>query len=513
MEKGEQLSGRRSRNAICNMYRKYQDVILVLGINLVILLIFWGGLLHNQYNADTIYYLFQSPKDAYMFRLEEGRFVLAFLYWFLPSIGINVASRISVTTFFNLLMFAIAITINYFALVEDKKLDYLKLLCVDLVCINVFFAELLMFAETLFGVAYIFAALAVWCYWKKKHIGFVLSVLLAVSTYQYTAIYIAIILLFVVGFRFAFKICKESVRESFLITVFCLLAGVLNVVCIRLLGRVGILPADEVQKESEMGGDLAEKIASSFLDTVDILRDCKELLMGQWIFLLVSALIGFCIIGLCMQCRDWNRLGYFILLFVVTLGLRLVIPCTRVEFDNPPRFAFSYFLVQGLFLLTVLYLLNHYENKLSPVKIEWGKRLVKGVVILYVMVQLLSVQNIVINKYASKAIDETFVRLMYQRVQEYETETGITVTKFASVNDVSIREAYEEVGATAYSVNERVLGKATWSIVQAVTEREFERVPMDQEVYEKYFAGKNWDYLNLDEQLVILDDTAYWCIY
>ena len=82
MEKGEQLSGRRSRNAICSMYRKYQDVILVLGINLVILLIFWGGLLHNQYNADTIYYLFQPPKDAYMFRLEEGRFVLAFLYWF-----------------------------------------------------------------------------------------------------------------------------------------------------------------------------------------------------------------------------------------------------------------------------------------------------------------------------------------------------------------------------------------------------------------------------------------------
>ena len=40
------------------IYRKYHNVISVLGINLAIFLIFWGGLLHNQYNADTIYYRF-----------------------------------------------------------------------------------------------------------------------------------------------------------------------------------------------------------------------------------------------------------------------------------------------------------------------------------------------------------------------------------------------------------------------------------------------------------------------
>lgn len=495
------------------IYRKYQNVIQVLGINLVIFLIFWGGLLHNQYNADTIYYRFQPPVDAYTFRLEEGRYVLAFLYWFLPAIGINVANRISVTTFFNILMFVIAVTINYFALVKERKVDYLKLLCVDLVCINVFFVELLMFAETLFGVAYIFAALAVWCYSNKKYLGFAISVILAACTYQYTVIYVAIVLLFFIGFKYDFRLCKESVLESFLVTVWNILVAVCDILSARLLAVLGVLHSEAVEEESQMGGPLGEKVIAVLGDTVDIWRNCKDLLLGKWIFLLVSAFIVTMILLICIQCRDWNKLGYFSILFAVTYILRIFIPCTRAQFNNPPRFAFSYYLVQGLFLLIVFYLLNVHEKESASAKMLLGKKLVSCVVVLYVMIQLLSVQDIVNNKYASKAIDETFVRLMYQKVQNYEAETGVTVTKFASANDIDCRDAYEEIGVASYSVNEKILGKATWSIVQAVTGREFERIPMDQDVYEKYFAGRNWDYLNLDEQLVILDDTAYWCIY
>ena len=495
------------------IYRKYRNVFSVLGIDLVIFLIFWGGLLHDQYNADTIYFRFQTPVEAYTFGLEEGRFVLAFLYWLLPGIGINVANRVSITTFINILMFVVAVTINYFALVKERKVDYLKLLCVDLVCINVFFVELLMFAETLFGVAYLFAALAVWCYSKKKYLGFAIAVILAACTYQYTVIYMAIVLLFFIGFKYDFRLCKDSVLESFRVTVWNLLVGVCNILFTRLLGILGVLHAQTVEEESQMGGPLAEKVIAVLWDTVDIWRNCKDLLLGKWIFLLVSAIIVTMILLICIQCREWNRLGYFSILFAVTYMLRIFIPCTRAQFNNPPRFAFSYYLVQGLFLLIVFYLLNVHEKELASARMLCGKKLVSCVVILYVMIQLLSVQDIVNNKYASKAIDETYVRLMYQKVQKYEAETGVTVTKFASANDIDCRDAYEEIGVASYSVNEKILGKATWSIVQAVTEREFERVPMDQEVYEKYFAGKNWDYLNLDEQLVILDDTAYWCIY
>ena len=129
------------------------------------------------------------------------------------------------------------------------------------------------------------------------------------------------------------------------------------------------------------------------------------------------------------------------------------------------------------------------------------------------LVQLLSVQNIVNNRYASQAIDETYVRLMYQRILDYEEESGINVTKLATCNDQSVSDYYREVSTATDSINERVLRKANWSIVCDVSGRLFERVDMDADVYNCYFSGKNWDHLDLDQQLVIREDTAYWCIY
>ena len=29
----------------------------------------------------------------------------------------------------------------------------------------------------------------------------------------------------------------------------------------------------------------------------------------------------------------------------------------------------------------------------------------------------------------------------------------------------------------------------------------------------EYFEGKDWDYFNLEEQFVIIDEIAYWCVF
>jgi hypothetical protein len=39
------------------------------------------------------------------------------------------------------------------------------------------------------------------------------------------------------------------------------------------------------------------------------------------------------------------------------------------------------------------------------------------------------------------------------------------------------------------------------------------RTEMDPAIYEKYFKGRNWDYFDADEQVVIQGDTVYWCIF
>ena len=53
----------------------------------------------------------------------------------------------------------------------------------------------------------------------------------------------------------------------------------------------------------------------------------------------------------------------------------------------------------------------------------------------------------------------------------------------------------------------------TNTLVNAVSGRTFEKVPMDGEVFRTYFEGKNWDWFDAEEQIVILGDTAYWVIF
>ena len=113
----------------------------------------------------------------------------------------------------------------------------------------------------------------------------------------------------------------------------------------------------------------------------------------------------------------------------------------------------------------------------------------------------------------SNTLDEVYVNMAYQKILEYEKETGITVTGLAVADDAYAPDYYEEVNYKTGQINERCLGTVTNSLVWVLTGRQFDRTPMDDEVYKEYFEGKDWDYLNLDEQLIIIGDTAYWCVF
>lgn len=131
----------------------------------------------------------------------------------------------------------------------------------------------------------------------------------------------------------------------------------------------------------------------------------------------------------------------------------------------------------------------------------------------YLVVQLLFAQFIVSNRFVSNTLDEVYVNMAYQEILKYEEETGVEVTGLAVIDDAYAPDHYEEVSYKSGQINERCLGTVTNSLVWAITKRRFEIAPMDETVYKQYFEGKDWNYLNLQEQLIIIGDTAYWCIF
>ena len=76
---------------------------------------------------------------------------------------------------------------------------------------------------------------------------------------------------------------------------------------------------------------------------------------------------------------------------------------------------------------------------------------------------------------------------VYEKIMEYEKETGESVKKLAVANDIDCPFSYNNVYYKTDQVNERALGTVTNTLVNVVSGRYFEKVPMDEDVFQAYF--------------------------
>ena len=119
-------------------------------IHLVMLIVFWGGLLRTNYNADTIFHMVVGDADVKA-NIEAGRYMISLGDYILLKFGLRTTSNISISMLLTFLLFALAMTkagrIFEQWSPEDlwKKAGYY--IGIQLVFLNVLFAELLMFNE------------------------------------------------------------------------------------------------------------------------------------------------------------------------------------------------------------------------------------------------------------------------------------------------------------------------------------------------------------------------------
>ncbi len=110
-------------------------------------------------------------------------------------------------------------------------------------------------------------------------------------------------------------------------------------------------------------------------------------------------------------------------------------------------------------------------------------------------------------------IDREDALAYYRLIQDYEESTGITVTKVAWHYDMYFTWTLPGV-IHAGALNDRAYC-AAWSrreIFPYAVGRRFEIVPFGEDLYERYFADRNWDSFDR-EQVMIIGDTAYIVLY
>ena len=483
---------------------KYKNSMIRLGISMSMLLIFWGGMLRKSFNADTISHMVSQDADVF-WNIADGRYVIALGDAILLKLGLRVTTNLSITMLLSFLLFAMAMVViqRIFRQWEpEEQWARVGYFCgLNLVFLNVLFSELLMFSECsfYFALGYLLAALGVERFTRKKYISMYLLLIIAACTYQYTMIFAAILVAFYVCMKHEEELTLKAVAGELFGIISCMGIGALNYLSIRVLEKIGLI---ENFNKSGGWGDTSQKIADFKASLLSLNRNSLEIMPDLWVPFLFTLGVIILIVYSCIKAGTAQKLPFVFIVLGGSMILLYSIPIMQEKFSFPPRMAFCFYLVQGLLLLIAY--------AVSTMNIH--KFLSLGC-IGYLLVQMLFSNFVVTNHFVSNTLDKVYVHMMYQEILKYEEETGIVVTKISFYSDDHAPYNYEEVNYHVHQINERSLGTVTNSLINVVTGRSFQKIGYQEEIYNQYFKGKDWDYLDLSQQLVIIDDTAYWCIF
>lgn len=131
------------------------------------------------------------------------------------------------------------------------------------------------------------------------------------------------------------------------------------------------------------------------------------------------------------------------------------------------------------------------------------------------MVNYFGGQKIILDHFITNSLDQEYAAQIYYEITKYENDNNIEIKKIIVGEDAQILWKYKSINKMAYNVNERAYLNS-WSdvsLINMVSKRNFIRETMDQNIQEKYFKNKNWDYYDPKEQLYFEDDILYWMKY
>ncbi len=488
---------------------KLKTTIINYLINLSLLSITWGGLFRRSFNCDTIFHVIAQKEDIYT-QIEDARYLCAGLDYLLYRMGINATDHTGVTILISLCILAAGV-----CLVQETFRHYLSLgamwekvkflAITNLLFINVLFSEVLMFCECAlaFALAYALAALGGYLFKRKKYIPVLIVMLCSVSFYQVGVVLGAILIagiIFFDHFPYKEKLNINQIIIRGIIGGICTFGmGLLNMLSSRLLVWLGAIP--ELRKVPQTAGN-GEKIKMVFSYFVALLKDSRSLLPSVWLPLLIIAVCVVVIVADTIKEKNWKRLFGILSFYVMMNVMIFIIPFMTKEVNTSPRIIFPFYTALSMLLLMT------FQGTGSM-----GKKIIAGAGLFFFFIQIIISQMIISDHLLSNKLDILYANMAYHKIKDYEETTGTTVEYLAVTRDIDWSPFYQEIKYHTDQINERALGQVTNTLMNVMTEGDFIKLEMDEEIYNQYFKDKNWDYFDLDEQMIIVGNTAYWVIF
>ena len=481
---------------------------------IVFYLFVYGTMLIRHYSADSFTYTI-NPEYNNRGNLSLGRFGAYLVNQIVIKLGGNYVEQQVVFVIILILTLSITTEILYLYYLKlsyklegiQKKL--LKMAIILMFC-NVFIMEWFIFVEMTFiwSLSLIFMVLGVIQINKqftiKKMIASMLCVTISVSFYQATMGYYVFFSLIAIYIVNKGELNRKAIFDSIKVILCGAVGGCSNLLFIKAMQLLGLAQATG-RTETMSFKMLLENIHNVWKNVWTWTSNSHGLLPQNCILITGIMIYVIFIIYLVKVRMCKKNVLYIVCLIVICNGM--------VYF---PHFLTSTIwmaqrTIAGFFVLISLPIIIIAEKDTVIERIK----ICTIIVILVLGINIWKINDISVNVVASNRIDEEIAYQIQERITDYEKKTNNKIDTISICKDANTMWGNKTIRYICMDTNIRVYNVAHGGVdcINYYNGTNYKSMNTPESVYTKNFANKDWQVLNLNEQLIFEDNVAYLATY
>ncbi len=473
-------------------------------------LIVFAIMLNRHYSIDAFAYS-RNSTNAYVGNLNLGRFGNYVVFGLFRNINIVTHQRIF--TYILIITLSIVSCTLYIHLkkhIHNLKYDIILKTSVIIVFCNVFMIDFFVYIEMVlawcFGIVLVMLALLQIDrnMTIKNWLLMFLFMLMSVSFYQALIgffVYFALIDIYILNEG---KLTKSAFWNSAGVLLCGGGAGIFNIGLLRVLQKIGIAQAESRTEDRGLQGILSN-IKEICGNIKNLFFNTHGFMPAYMVLIALIIMYGMIIVTLIYRREAWQQYIYIFLLIVCVRGVVYVPHLLASTVWMAPRSIISYW---SIFSMPCIILLVWNVDKLSLC--------IEGILAVIVMgTNIVNIQMVSENVIATNRLDEQVAYMIQQKIDLYEEKSGQIVDTIYIRNDDNPSYKYKAIDFQQFELCERIYN-VSWGCVEAINyynNKEYITVLMDDASFANRFSKKDWDSLNLDEQMVFDGNSLYFVAY
>ena len=509
-----------------NIKRK-KDYIILLGVSLIAITIVYYGLLTRMHYSVDSYHLIRN-QNAFWY-LQNGRYSWCYLTIWFEKLGMNLVLDqrfflVLAICAFSISSFLITITFCNIADVKSLISKVLILCAASLAWANVFVEEFLLFPES--GISAAVGALsvsvsAILLLSERRGWKILLSVallLIGVGCYQsFIGCFLAISLiggcLKTISEKKRYK--REAILHWFITLCIAAFAAIFNVLIVRYLISINFIA------DPGRGADINLETIFSNLKQV-LLYQTSMLFNADGLLppLVLPTLLFFMTsLYIILFRRKKDNIRFELLsAFLVSYFAAFAPHYIEKDILLTPRSNLAIWSVFGIFLAVLICFFDSSEIKRVSIPSRIAEQVLSVTtvaMILWFALNVVCMNDISYDLFISNVQDRAYALQVAEKISSYEAVNNVDITQIAIVYDKNVNNQYPNVRYQNHELCRRIMNTqySNYEMINYLSGQNLHKVDMPDTIYKQYFAEKDWNSLDLDEQLKIVDNTAYLALY